>query len=37
MEHHVQALLALSIFLGALPRGVDLGTPPFDPLSGKRR
>jgi hypothetical protein len=23
--------------LTALPRGLDLGTPPFDPLSGKRR
>ena len=37
MEHHVQALLALSISSDALPRGLDLGTPPFDPLSGKRR
>jgi len=24
-------------FLGALPRGLDLGTPPLNPLSGKRR
>ena len=37
MEHHVQAPLAVLNLLGALPRGLDLGTPPFDPLSGKRR
>ena len=35
--HHVQALLGAFDFLGALRRGLDLGAPPFDPLSGKRR
>jgi hypothetical protein len=37
MEHHVQAPFGAFYFLGALPRGLDLGTPPFDPLSDKRR
>ena len=36
MEHHAQALLGLSIS-SALPRGLDLGTPPIEPPSGEHR
>ena len=32
MEHNAQALVALSISSGLCLAGLDLGTPPFNPL-----